>query len=186
VLFAGRLHREKGPDVLLEAIALLSPPPACVLLGAGPEEIALRRRARALGVDRVVRLPGWQEHVGPWLAGSDLLVVPSRYESWSQAAVTAMAHGVPVIGTNVEGLPTTLADRRGLLVSPDDPEALAVAIDDVLNGRRAPDLGAARRYARRYTATRVTAYYLGIYRRLVAGASALDPARASAGRRAAA
>jgi glycosyltransferase involved in cell wall biosynthesis len=167
VLFAGRLHREKGPDLLLEAIAQLSSPPACALLGIGPEEPGLRRRARVLGIDHLVRLPGWQERVGPWLAASDLLVVPSRYESWSQAAVTAMAHGVPVVATNVEGLPTTLADGRGLLVPPEDPDALAGAIEDVLSGRRVPDLPAARRYAARYTAKRVAAYYLAIYGRLV-------------------
>jgi glycosyltransferase involved in cell wall biosynthesis len=171
VLFAGRLHREKGPDVLIEALARLSPPPACVLLGVGPEEAALRRRAHELGIDDVVLMAGWEERVSPWLAAADLLVVPSRYDSWSQAAVTAMAHGVPVIGTNVEGLPSTLADRRGLLVPPDDPDALARAIDDLISGRRVPDLAAARLYAGRYTATRVAAYYMGIYRRLVAGAS---------------
>ena len=169
ILFAGRLHREKGPDLLLEAIARLTPPPACVLLGSGPEEASLRRRAIELEIDHVVRLPGWQDGVGPWLAEADLLVVPSRYESWSQAAVTAMAHGVPVVATNVEGLPTTLADGRGLLVPPEDPEALAGAIGDALSGRRVPDLAAARRYAARYTATRVGAYYLAIYRGLVSG-----------------
>jgi glycosyltransferase involved in cell wall biosynthesis len=140
-----------------------------VLLGAGPEEAGLRRRARELGIDEVVRLPGWQDGVGPWLAEADLLAVPSRYESWSQAAVTAMAHGVPVVATNVEGLPATLAQGRGLLVRPEDPDALAGAIDDALSGRRVPDLAAARRYAARYTATRVAAYHLAIYRGLVSG-----------------
>ena len=80
-----------------------------------------------------------------------------------------MAHGVPVVATNVEGLPTTLADGRGLLVPPEDPEALAGAIGDALSGRRVPDLAAARRYAVRYTATKVGAYYLAIYRGLVSG-----------------
>lgn len=175
VLFAGRLHREKGPDLLLEAIARLSPPPACVLLGVGPEEDALRRRARELAIDEVVRLPGWQDRMDPWLAYADLLVVPSRYESWSQAAVTAMAHGVPVVATNVEGLPLTLADGRGVLVRPEDPDALAGAIADVLSGRRVPDLDAAKRYAARYMATKVAAYYLAIYRGLVSGARPATP-----------
>jgi glycosyltransferase involved in cell wall biosynthesis len=122
-----------------------------------------------------VRLRGWQDAVGPWLAEADLVVVPSRYESWSQAAVTAMAHGVPVVATNVEGLPTTLAVGRGLLVPPEDPGALAGAIDDVLSGRRVPDLAAARRYAARYTATRVAAHYLAIYRRLLSGLGSATP-----------
>jgi glycosyltransferase involved in cell wall biosynthesis len=123
----------------------------------------------------VVLLPGWRDEVGPWLAEADLLVVPSRYESWSQAAVTAMAHGVPVVASNVEGLPVTLADGRGLLVRPEDPDALARAIGDALSGRRVPDLAAARRYAARYTATRVAAYYLAIYRGLLSGARPATP-----------
>ncbi len=167
VLFAGRLHREKGPDLLLEALARLPQLPSCFMLGAGPQESELRRRARELGIADTVRLPGWQRRVGPWLAGSDLLVVPSRYEAWSQTAVTAMAHGVPVVATNIEGLPTTLADGRGVLVEPENPDALAGAIDDVLSGRRVPDLAGARRYAARHTAENVAAYYEAAYRRLV-------------------
>ena len=186
VLFAGRLHREKGPDLLLDAIARLSPRPSCVLLGVGPEQADLHRRAVDLGIDDVVRLPGWQESVASWLAGSDLLVVPSRYESWSQAAVTAMAHGVPVVATNVEGLPTTLADCRGVLVPSEDPDGLAAAIEGVLSGHLTPDLAAARRYAARFTADRVAAYYMAVYRELVTGTrSAPHSTRLEARRRAA-
>jgi glycosyltransferase involved in cell wall biosynthesis len=167
VLFAGRLHEEKGPDLLLDALPLLRRRVHCVLLGAGPQEPALRKRVEQLGLGHEVEMPGWQADVGGWIDRADLVVVPSRYESWSQTAVTAMAHGVPMVATNVEGLPTTLADGRGLLVAPEDPDALAGAIEDVLSGRRVPDLRAARRYAARYTEWRVAAYYLAIYRRLV-------------------
>jgi glycosyltransferase involved in cell wall biosynthesis len=188
LLFAGRLHREKGPDLLLEALARLPQPPTCFMLGAGPQEAELRRLARELGIADRVRLPGWQQRVGPWLAGADLLVVPSRHEAWSQAAVTAMAHGVPVVATNIEGLPTTLADGRGVLVQHEDPAALASAIDDVLSGRRTPDLEAARRYAARHTAERVAAYYEAVYRRLVSTAPSVRhlAERCWPGRRAAA
>ncbi len=167
VLFAGRLHHEKGPDLLLEALARLPRPPACFLLGAGPQQAELRRRARRLGIADVVRFAGWQRQVGPWLVGADLLVVPSRCEAWSQSAVTAMAHGVPVIATNVEGLPSTLADGRGVLVAAEDPDALAGAIADLLGGRGLPDLEAARRYAARHTAANVAAYYEAVYRGLI-------------------
>lgn len=173
VLFVGRLHHEKGPDLLLEALARLPRPPACFMLGAGPQQAELRRRARRLGIAGVVRFPGWQRHVGPWLAGADLLVVPSRYEAWSQSAVTAMAHNVPVIATNVEGLPSTLADGRGVLVAPEDPEALAGAIADLLGGRGLPDLEAARRYAARHTAANVAAYYEAVYRSLISSSRPL-------------
>jgi glycosyltransferase involved in cell wall biosynthesis len=181
VLFAGRLHEEKGPELLLEALPLLRARVRCVLLGAGPQEFALRQRARQLGLAGAVSMPGWQMEIGKWLERADLVVVPSRYESWSQTAVTAMAHGLPVVATNVEGLPTTLADGRGILVPPEDPAALARAIDDVLVGEGRPDLVAARRYAERFTAERVAEYYAGIYERLVGA----EPRRAAATPRAA-
>jgi glycosyltransferase involved in cell wall biosynthesis len=173
VLFAGRLHEEKGPDLLLDAIPRLRRRVRCVLMGAGPQESALRARVAELGLAKTVELPGWQGDVGAWMERADLVVVPSRYEAWSQAAVTAMAHGVPVVATNVEGLPTTLAAGRGVLVRPEDPAALARAVDDVLSGARVPDLTAARRYAERFTADRVAEYYARVYRSLAGAEAAL-------------
>jgi glycosyltransferase involved in cell wall biosynthesis len=167
VLFAGRLHEEKGPDLLLDALPRLRSPVRCVVLGAGPQERALRQRVEQLCLESAVEMPGWQGDVAAWIGRADLVAVPSRYESWSQTAVSAMAHGVPVVATNVEGLPTTLADGRGVLVPSEDPVALACAIDDVLAGRRVPDLAAARRYAAGFTADRVADYYAGIYSALL-------------------
>jgi glycosyltransferase involved in cell wall biosynthesis len=164
VLFAGRLHEEKGPDLLLDALPLLHRRVRCVLLGAGPQEPALRGRSEEPGME--VEMPGWRPEIGGWMEQADLVVVPSRYESWSQTAVTAMAHGVPVVGTDVEGLPTTLADGRGILVPPDDPRALASAIDDVLSGVRRPNLARARRYAEGFTADGVADLYEHVYRSL--------------------
>ena len=169
ILFAGRLHEEKGPDLLLDALPRLLSPVRCVLLGAGPQEPALRQRVEQLGLERAVEMPGWQADVPTWMGRADLVVVPSRYESWSQTAVTAMAYGAPVVATNVEGLPTTLADGRGVLVPPEDPVALARAIDDVLRGTRRPDLSASRRYAERFTADRVADQYARVYRSLASG-----------------
>lgn len=100
------------------------------------------------------------------IAGATVLVVPSRDESWSQTAVLGMARGVPVIGTDVDGLPNTLADGRGIVVPAADPVALAAAIDDVLQGRRATDLLGARRYAVNFSLERVAAQYAAAYREL--------------------
>ena len=79
-----------------------------------------------------------------------------------------MRLGVPVVGTAVEGLRATLRSRRGVLVPPEDPDALAAAIEDVLSGRRRPDLGRARRYADAFTPARVTSAYAREYATLVA------------------
>jgi glycosyltransferase involved in cell wall biosynthesis len=68
-----------------------------------------------------------------------------------------MALGTPVVGTAVEGLPDVLGGDRGILVPPEDPDALAAALADVVAGRRRPDLEAARRYARYEKAVRARA-----------------------------
>jgi glycosyltransferase involved in cell wall biosynthesis len=129
IVFAGRLHREKGPDLLLEAVARLADPPPTFVLGAGVMEPELRRRDASLGLERTVRFEGWRERTERWLAGASVCVVPSRFEALAQTAVLAMSLGVPVVGTAVEGLPGVLADGRGVLAAPEDPAALARAID---------------------------------------------------------
>lgn len=166
IVFAGRLHPEKGPDVLLDALALLPDAPSALLLGAGPMRQALARQIRRLGLSGRVRLCGWRNRPSGAIAGAAVLVVPSRDESWSQTAVLGMARGVPVIGTDVDGLPRTLAAGRGIVVPSEDPAALAAAIDDVLANRRATDLLGARRYALRFASERVAAEYASAYAEL--------------------
>lgn len=170
LVFAGRLHPEKGPDLLLEALGRLASPVPTFLLGSGPLAASLRRRMVALGLAATLKLVGWRRRIGPWLAGASACVVPSRHEAWSQTAVTAMAHRVPVIATAVEGLPLTLANGRGVLVAPEDPDELAGAISAVLAGKGKVDLAGAQRYAARFSPELVAAHYACIYRRLVAPA----------------
>jgi glycosyltransferase involved in cell wall biosynthesis len=168
LVFAGRLHPEKGPDLLLEALGRLAAPVPAFVLGSGPLEVALQRRAIALGLAPTVKLLGWQPRIGPWLAGASACIVPSRHEAWSQTAVTAMAHRVPVIATAVEGLPLTLGKGRGVLVAPEDPDDLAAAISALLAGESEVDLAGAQRYAARFSPELVADHYARIYRRLLA------------------
>jgi hypothetical protein len=96
-----------------------------------------------------------------------------------------VVHG-PVVATNVEGLPTTLADCRGVLVPSEDPDALAAAIEGVLSGHWTPDFAAGQRYAARFSAARVASYYMAVYRELVTGLRSAPPStRLEARRRAA-
>jgi glycosyltransferase involved in cell wall biosynthesis len=166
IVFAGRLHPEKGPDLLLDALARLAEPPPAFLLGAGVMEPKLRRRAARLGIDRRVHFEGWRDDPASWIAGASVCVVPSRFDAWSQTAALAMSLGVPVIGTAVEGLPGVLGDGRGVLVEPENPAALADAIEGVLSGRLRTDVRAARLYARGFTPRAVAALYAAAYRDL--------------------
>jgi glycosyltransferase involved in cell wall biosynthesis len=100
------------------------------------------------------------------VAGASVHVVPSREEAWSQSAVTAFALGVPVVATAVEGLPTTLAERRGLLVQP-DPAALAAGIQAVLDGAADIDTAGARHYAALFQPAKIASDYCAVYQRVL-------------------
>ncbi|MEA2177930.1 MAG: hypothetical protein QOG77_1227, partial [Solirubrobacteraceae bacterium] len=77
IVFAGRLHPEKGPDVLLEALALLPAAPPALLLGQGALRPSLDRQIRRLGLAGRVRMCGWQNRPSATIAGASVLVVPS-------------------------------------------------------------------------------------------------------------
>jgi len=177
IVFAGRLHEEKGPDLMLDALARMATPPDTFMLGDGPLEPALRARVAELGLEREVHMPGWVADPGPFVAGATVQVVPSRDEAWSQSAVLAMGLGVPVVGTAVGGLPHTLADGRGLLVPPEDPAALAALLADVMAGRVRHERAAGRAYAQRFTVERVAAHYLRAYQELRANSGHEAPER---------
>ena len=187
--FAGRFWPDKGPDVLIEALALAElGDTTAYLLGDGPMRGQLVDAIARLGLtDRVV-VPGWVGDPGTFVAGSAVHVVPSREEAFSQSAVLAMGHGVPVVGSAVDGLSVTLSAGRGLTVAPDDPQALARAISDVLSGRRSTDRQAALTFARRFTPAQVADFHLAEYEALladrrsdIAEASRVDAVRQPAG-----
>lgn len=165
ITFTGRLCPDKGPDVLVDALALLRRAPAAYLVGDGPLRQPLRARVRRAGLSRRVALPGWSYRPERYVAGSAVHVVPSREEAWSQSAVIALGLGVPVIGTAVDGLAHTLGDGRGVLVPPDDPAALAAALARVLAGDR-PDPAGGTAYAAQFTPPVVAQHYAHHYRRL--------------------
>ena len=173
IVFAGRFHPEKGPDVLLEALALMDRPPATLMLGAGQMEQRLRARVDDLGLSATVTLTGWQREPAGFIAGASVVAAPSRHDAWSQTATLAMAHGVPVVASAVEGLPLLADGGRAVLVPPGDPAALAASLQAVLEGRHAVDPDRAREYALRFTPDRVAAVYASAYRSLVAHESRL-------------
>lgn len=132
VLFLGRLEPQKGPDVLLEALARLGDVRGleAVVHGEGGLRPALERRARDLPVP--VRLPGWTADVQGAMAAAAVVVVPSRWEGFGLTAAEAMAAGRPVVASDVDALPEVLGST-GVLVRPEDPAALADALRGLLS-----------------------------------------------------
>ena len=171
VLALGRLHRVKGFDVLLQAVAR-TPGAHLWLAGDGPERAALQRLIHSLGIAERVRLLEWREDVPALMASADLLVCPSRHEPLGNVVLEAWAQRVPVIASAAEG-PRALIQpgRTGLLVPVEDADALAAAIGLLKadSGRRAElaDAGYAA-FAAEFVEARVTAAYRDLIGRVAA------------------
>ncbi len=129
---AGRLAEQKGHRHLIEAIPALVPEIPnlqVVIVGEGPMRPALERRARELGVDRHVRLPGFHPDVQSLLCGLDVFVMPSLWEGFGLVLLEAMAAGRPIVAAKVSAIPEVIEDgETGLLVPPADASALGGAI----------------------------------------------------------
>jgi glycosyltransferase involved in cell wall biosynthesis/peptidoglycan/xylan/chitin deacetylase (PgdA/CDA1 family) len=144
------LREEKRIDVLIAAaprVLARHPDAQFVIAGDGSCRDELVALARTTGVFESFRFLGHSEDVPAVLAGSDLFVLPSRSEAFPNSIIEAMAAGLPVVATNVGGIPELVADgRTGRLVPPDNAEALAAALIDVLaQPDRAAELGRAGR-----------------------------------------
>ena len=127
--FFGRLEHGKGVDVLLEAAIRLHAklPAAFLFVGDGPLRPALVKRATAAGVPAT--FAGRRDDVPALLALCGLVVLPARQEGFGRVLIEAMASQVPVVATSVGGIPEVCTDGvTGLLVPPDDVDALAAAI----------------------------------------------------------
>jgi glycosyltransferase involved in cell wall biosynthesis len=165
----GRLDRVKGHDVLLRALAKL-PEADGMIVGAGADRAELLGLAAELGLAERVRLPGATDRVADTLAGFDVYCQPSRYEGLGLALIEAMLAGLPCVASRVGGIPEVLGDC-GLLVPPDDPDALADALAVLAAdpGLRA-SLGArARRRARAaFGVARMAAAYEELWARVLA------------------
>lgn len=97
-----------------------------VMIGDGPDRLAVERQAADYGLTDVVDFVGEQQELVPWLSAADLFLLPSSQESFGLAALEAMSCGVPVIASRVGGLPDVIRDgETGFVFDPDDIQAMA-------------------------------------------------------------
>lgn len=137
----------KGQDVFLNAAAKIVDDPQThfVMVGDGPTREAIRSLAQRLKIDNRCLFVPAQRDIRPYLAALDIAVLPSRSEGFSNSLLEYMSAGLAIVATDVGGNRESLGDT-GILVPPEDPEALARAIAGLTsdNARR-ESLGIAAR-----------------------------------------
>lgn len=148
IMYVGQLIRGKGVDVLLRALVSVREDEACktaqsegvtlrcLIIGDGNDATYLRELAEELGIGGLVQFAGWQPHerIVELYDAAAVVVVPSRWpEPFGMVGIEAMLRARPVVASRVGGIPDWLVDgETGYLVPPDDPQALAGRIADVL------------------------------------------------------
>jgi glycosyltransferase involved in cell wall biosynthesis len=170
------LRHGKGHHVLLRAAASVlrrHPDARFHLVGDGPLRTALELEARALGVADRVAFLGHRDDVADVLAASDVFAFPSFMEAFPNAVMEAMSLALPVVATNVGGIPELVSNRdNGRLVAAGDAAALAAALVEVIESpadAEAMGRAAAATVRERYSFERMTREFEGLYRELLHG-----------------
>ena len=136
LLAAGRLHPQKGLDVLLRAFQKIARqlPHQLVLVGQGPLEDELKALATELGIADRVTFVGFQQNPWKWMAAADVVVVSSRYEGFCHVVVEALACGAAVVSTRCDFGPAEVLEegRYGEITPIEDADALAEGVLNLL------------------------------------------------------
>ncbi|HEX7254646.1 MAG TPA: glycosyltransferase [Gaiellaceae bacterium] len=168
----GRLSRQKGQDVLLDAwpaVVERVPDARLYLVGSGEDRQTLEARAVS-----GVSLVGERDDVPDWLAAADVVVQASRWEGMSLAVLEAMARGRSIVTTDVAGNREALGEEAGAIVAPEDPRALAAGVAKRLEDpalREAEGRAARARAVRSHDVRKTTAQTAELYGELLGEAS---------------
>lgn len=168
-------RRLKGHRYLLEAtpgILKRFPGARLLLAGEGPQEKNLQRTIDELKIREAILLPGFRKDVVRVLNTLDVFVFPSLEEALGTAVIEALAMGKPVVASRVGGIPEIIADgENGLLVDPEDPQALAEKVSLLLGNaplRRALAARGRRTVSERYDNRQMVRGLEDLYRTLLA------------------
>lgn len=170
VLAVGRLHEQKGHDVLVRASARWSartPVPLVAIAGDGPE--AGRLAALVADLRAPVTLLGRRDDVADLLDAADVVTLASRWEGWPLVAQEALRAGRPLVATQVGGTPQLVGDG-GVLIRPGDVEALDAAVTRLLDdpvAAAALGLAAVARSALLPTESDTAAQVVAVHRELL-------------------
>ncbi len=168
----GRLSREKGVDVFLDACAVLAGKGvvfSALVAGDGPDRALLEARCARLGLAPSIRFLGQVSNVGAVYRNLDLVVLPSRSEGLPNTLLEAMQADVPVVATAVGAVPEVVGTSPAArLVAPESAAGLADAIEWAIRQGDSPAAAAARRdVVSRFSLERRVEAHLKVYRELL-------------------
>ena len=136
IIAAGRLHSNKGFDILIKAISKLHQVHLW-LAGDGPMKKKLMDLSRKLKIDDRVHFLGWREDMSAHYASADLFVCSSRHEPLGNVILEAWAHGLPVLSSNAQGPRELITNgENGILVPTEDHIALSSALSNILSDKK--------------------------------------------------
>jgi len=166
VLFVGSGFERKGVATLLDAIVHL-PEAQLWVVGRDKAQAAMERRAVQLGVAGRVRFFGPQADVRPFYGAADVMALPTLYDPFPNAALEAMACGLPLVTTTSCGAAELVREgENGAVCAPHDPAALAACLAPLLTGPTAQQRAAARAAAEPLTLDATAGALLDLYRGL--------------------
>jgi N-acetyl-alpha-D-glucosaminyl L-malate synthase BshA len=149
-----------------------SVPSVLVMVGDGPDRVHAEEEARTLGLEHEIHFLGKIDVVAPLLANADCFLLPSESESFGLSALEALACGVPVVASDVGGLPEVVRDGiTGALRQPGDVEGMAAAAVEILTDHdrwTAMSTAAAADARARFALADVVAQYEALYDRAIA------------------
>jgi len=172
-LTAGRLAKQKGIDILLQALAKVKEESDIHLLlaGDGEERQALERMTQELGLETRVTFLGFRTDLGDLLSAVDMVVLPSLWEGLSISLLEAMAAAKPIVTTDIgSNLEVTGNGKAALIVTVGSVKELAGAIVELARDtKRRAELGAQAlvEFERNYREERMLSRYMNLYARLV-------------------
>ena len=138
LICVSRLVKRKGIDQILAALAALRHENiSLTIVGTGEHENHLKAQCRKLSLESKVEFKGFcrREKLPELYRKSDAFILTSRFEAFGNVFAEAMACGLPVIGANVGGIPDLISPKTGILIEPDDIEAIRNAIRTLKNSR---------------------------------------------------
>ena len=168
VIFVGRLSKEKGVDILIDAFNMLSADIHLLIIGDGPEKKNLEKQSK----NKNIHFLGYIDHEKTleYIHGSDVLLQPSRKEGLSTTLLEAMSCRVPIIATNVGGNTELTEDmKNGILVESENVKQIVDSIEKILNDdnlKRELTENAYRKIVNEYDWNKVVKSYINLYQKL--------------------